>query len=71
METRETRSIEAGAWYRVSEVCNKGGRRGLVPVSRSWLYEQIALGRLKTRKIGQRATVVAGSDLLALLGEAA
>lgn len=67
----ETRSIEAGAWYRIAEVCNKRDRRGLVPVSRSWLYEQIAAGRLKTRKIGQRATVVAGADLLKLFGEAA
>ena len=67
----ETRSIEPGAFYRVAEICNKRDRRGLVPVSRTWLYEQISAGRLKTRKIGQRATVVAGSDLLELLGEAA
>lgn len=67
----ETRSIEAGAWYRIGEVYSNRERRGLVPVSRTWLYEQIAAGRLKTRKIGQRATVVAGADLLELLGEAA
>ncbi|MDE2254176.1 MAG: DNA-binding protein [Betaproteobacteria bacterium] len=45
-------------------------RRGLVPVGKTWLFEQISAGRLKTRKIGQRATVVAGADLIKLLGGA-
>lgn len=67
----ENRSIEPGAWYRLAETYSTPKRRGCLPVGRSWLYEQIAAGRLKTRKIGPRATVVAGSDLLRLIGEVA
>lgn len=66
----ETRTIEPGAWYRLAETYSTKRRRGLAPVGKTWLYDQIAAGRLKTRKIGQRATVVAGADLLKLLGGA-
>jgi len=66
----ETRTIESGAWYRLADTYSTPQRRGLVPVGKTWLYEQIAAGRLQTRKIGQRATVVAGADLIKLLGGA-
>ena len=64
----ETRAIEPNAWYRLSTLYNVPGRKGLLDVGRTWVFDQIAAGRLKTRKIGPRATVVAGSDLLTLLG---
>jgi hypothetical protein len=40
-----------------------------VPVGKTWLYQQIASGRLASRKIGTRATVVSGSDLIKLFGD--
>lgn len=62
-------AIEPEAWYRVSQIYSTPTRRGIVPVGKTWLFEQIAIGRLKTRKIGKRATVVAGSDILEFLGK--
>ena len=64
------RTIEPGAWYRLAETFSTPARRGLVPVGKTWLYEQISAGRLATRKIGGRATVVSGTDLLRLFGGA-
>ncbi|MBW4048838.1 MAG: hypothetical protein HIU89_13200 [Proteobacteria bacterium] len=66
----DTRTIEPGAWYRLADTYSTKKKRGLVPIGKTWLFEQIAEGRLPTRKIGQRATVVAGADLIKLLGGA-
>ncbi|CQR33893.1 conserved hypothetical protein [Thiomonas arsenitoxydans] len=69
MKTQPQRTIEPGAWYRLAETFSTPTRRGLVPVGKTWLYQQIASGRLASRKIGTRATVVSGSDLIKLFGD--
>ena len=63
----DNQTIEPGAWYRLAHTYTTPKRRGLIPAGKTWLFEQIAAGRLQTRKIGPRATVVSGADLIKLL----
>ena len=67
MSELNTRTVEAGAVYRATEVYSTPQRRGLMPFAKTRFYELVASGHLPTVKIGGgRATLVRGADLIKL-----